>query len=81
MAQVTLGTGVQTAGSHTPSLCAPSLEGRPTGRKGCRSGISTGHSHLLDQDFESDLFSPGSPLLILPDVGFPGLHLQGRGQM
>lgn len=52
-----------------------------TGWKGCGSDVNTGHSYLLNQDLESNLSSLGFPLLILPDVGFPGLHLQKRGQM
>lgn len=60
------------------SLCPPPFKAwgrRLTRRKG-QFRHQHRRSYLLNQDFELDLSSPGSPLLVLPDVGSPGLHLQ-----
>lgn len=58
------------------------LEGQAAWKEGLLLRcVSSGHSHLLNQDFKLNLSPLGSPLLILPHVGFPGLHLQKRRQM
>lgn len=51
-------------------------------QEGCLSKRDTAqteghaHFHILHQDSKSDLSPPGPQLLILPDVGLPGLDLQ-----